>query len=199
MEDLSVIEFYSPLNCKAHAAKIGFIDLTDNWSQQELIDLKEKYKLQVLLGLQAEGERTHKSVVVDGVITCASSDNHLVMKVFSANLKRNTLEEDIDELIKAFKRNRTAKFVQVQGNKVNDEEQGFSDITRQLLNRIPETESIELIILNIVSESFLSLNEFRSLIDNVQSRAIEDYTFFYHNDIDEDVAFDWIGAIYIAN
>ena len=199
MESSNLIEFYTPLNCENRTAKIGFVDLTDNWSQQALINLRAKQNLQALFGLQTDSKNISKPIAIDGVITCASADNHLVMNIFAANLKPDTLAEDVNELIKAYQNKGPARFIQVQGNSTTDEGQKIREITSQLLRQIPDNEFIEFMMLNVVSEPLLSLSQFNDLIDMIQDRTVEDFGFFYQNDVVEEVASDWMGAILIAN
>ena len=121
------------------------------------------------------------------------------MNIFAANLKPDTLAEDVNELIKAYQNKGPARFIQVQGTSTIDEGQKIREITSQLLRQIPDNEFIEFMMLNVVSEPLLSLSQFNDLIDMIQDRTVEDFGFFYQNDVVEEVASDWMGAILIAN
>lgn len=191
----SLTELYTPNSFdQSSPAVIGFIDLADAWNEQMLVELKTAQNLQAMFGLQTT-EYIDRFDVLNGVIACSSVDTHLVMGVFESILhQRETLNEDLREINKAFSSHYAAKFI-----KANTTKNQPRLTIANLMNQVPKDKKVEFMMLNAVSEGDLSFDEFNEMVKMIESRTTEDYGFFYQGNTVEDVDACWMGAIYIAN
>lgn len=152
--------------------------ISDDWSEQALLELKEKSGAWFLVGLQIDNSNFERLDVIEGVIKCQPEDVNQVVKLLNVS-PRGLIAIDVIDIKSLFEREKSYKFIQIH---ITD---GFeTDMAKkaanELVSQFPKNPNIKGLLLGIESSESPSLDNTAYIIDFIEKSIVADDLYNYY-------------------
>ena len=157
---------------------IGCFVISDDWSEQALLDLKKKSESWFLVGLQTDDSEFERLDIMEGVIKCQPEDVNQVVKLLNVS-PRGLIAIDVIDIKSLFEREKSYKFIQIH---ITD---GFeTDMAKkaanELVSQFPKNPNIKGLLLGIESSESPSLDNTAYIIDFIEKSIVADDLYNYY-------------------
>ena len=175
---------------------IGCFIISDDWSEQALIELKKKSEAWFLVGLQTDNSELERLDIVEGIIKCQPDEVNDVIRLLDVKSASTLIGIDIMDIKNLFKCGNLFQFIQVSATGTS--ESGLvKAATQQLVSQLVEARHAKGLLVTIESVESLPLDTFAYISEAVEnSLSINDEFIYYSSSITDEPDFFRLRAIY---
>lgn len=157
---------------------IGCFIISDDWSEQALLELKKKSKAWFLVGLQIDSMDFEHLDIIEGVIRCKLDEVDQVVKLLDIS-PRGLISIDINDIKSLFEREKSYKFIQTHITDVFETDM-LKKAANELISQLPKNLNIKGLLLGIESSESPSLDNTSYIIDFIQKNVAADDVYNYY-------------------
>ena len=151
---------------------IGCFVISDDWSEQALLELKKKSKAWFLVGLQIDSMDFEHLDIIEGVIRCQLDEVDQVVKLLDIS-PRGLISIDINDIKSLFEREKSYKFIQTHITDGFDTDMA-KKAANELVGQFPKNLNVKGLLLGIESSESPSLDTISYIVAFLEKNVIAD-------------------------
>lgn len=159
---------------------IGCFIISDDWSEQELLDLKKKSKAWFLVGLQTDNMDFERLDIIEGVIRCQPNEINDVIKLLDVNSASTIIGIDVIDIKSLFERGYSFQFIQVSATN-ESESDVVKAATKRLVSQLAKAHHIKGLLVTVKSVESPSPATIAHISESVENSLSIDYEFIYYS------------------
>ena len=199
IDDTPCAALYRPkIECVLPAI-IGCFIISDGWNEQALLELKEKVKADILVGLQTD-DHDHESLdIIDGVIRCQPDEVNDVVELLDVNSVSTIIGIDVVDVKSLFEFGRSFQFVQTSATGEPDSDM-VKTATHKLISLLAKAHNTKGMFVGMQSVQSLPLESLASVTEAVEGLLSNDaVSIYYSSNMSDELNNSRLKAIYIED
>lgn len=182
IDDIPSAVLYRQTMDHYHKSTIGCFVISDDWSEQALLDLKKKSESWFLVGLQIDDYDFEHLDIIEGVIRCQPDEVNEVMRMLDVKSVSTLIGIDVVDIKSLFECGSLFQFIQVSatGNSISE---SVKAATQQLVSQLVAVHHAKGLLVTIESIESPSLDTLSYITEAVENSLFIDDEFVYYSSI----------------
>ncbi|WP_299184948.1 hypothetical protein [uncultured Psychrobacter sp.] len=161
-------------------AVIACFIISDGWSEEALLELKEKVKADILVGLQTDDHKYESLNIIEGVIRCQPDEVNDIIKLLDVRSASTIIGIDVTDVISLFECGNFFQFIQV--NATGEPELDLIKVaTHKLVSQLAKAHDTRGLFVEMQSVQALPLESMAYVTEAVEGLLSGDEASIYYS------------------
>ena len=159
---------------------IGCFIISDGWSEQALLELKEASEAWFLVGLQTDDNKFEHLDIIEGVIKCQPDEVNDVIKLLNVNTASTIIGIDVVDIKSLFECGNLFQFIQASATSESESDL-IKFTTHKLVNLLIKALNTKGLFVGTESVQSLPLEAFAYISEAVEALLTNDDVSIYYS------------------
>ncbi|WP_201608565.1 hypothetical protein [Psychrobacter okhotskensis] len=159
---------------------IGCFLISEGWNEQALLELKDKVKADILVGLQTNYSEFERLDIVEGVIRCQPDEVNDVVELLDVRSASTIIGIDVVDIISLFEYGNFFQFIQVSATG-KPESDLIKVVTYKLVSQLAKAHDTKELFVGMQSVQALPLESMAYVIEAVEGLLSGDEASIYYS------------------
>ena len=167
---------------------IGCFIISDDWSEQALLDLKKKSESWFLVGLQTDGSEFERLDIIDGIVRCQPNEVNNVIRMLDVKSASTLIGIDVVDIKSLFECGSLFQFI--QESTVDESESDLIKVTtHKLVSLLAKSRDTRRLLIGMESFQSLPLEVFAYISDAVEVLlSNDDASIYYYSSMTDEIS-----------
>ena len=180
MDDIPSAVLYRQTMDHYPKSTIGCFLISEGWNEQALLELKDKVKADILVGLQTNYSEFERLDIVEGVIRCQPNEVNDVVELLDVRSASTIIGIDVIDVISLFEVGSSFQFVQASSTGEHEFDM-IKIATHKLIDLLAKAHDTKGIFVGLQSPQSLPLESMAYVTEAVEELLSGDDTFIYYS------------------
>lgn len=178
VDDIPCVTLYRPNKDHYSPSIIACFILSDGWNEQALLELKEKVKADILVGLQTDDHKYERLDIIEGVVRCQPDEVNDVIALLDVKSASTIIGIDVADIISLFECGYSFQFVQASATGEHEFDM-IKTATYNLIGLLTNARNTKGVLIGTQSVQSLPLEAFAYMSDAIEGLLSNDNAFTY--------------------
>ncbi|WP_413501355.1 hypothetical protein [Psychrobacter maritimus] len=180
MDDIPSAVLYRQTMDHYPKSTIGCFLISEGWNEQALLELKDKVKADILVGLQTNYSEFERLDIVEGVIRCQPGEVNDVVELLDVRSASTIIGIDVVDIISLFEYGNFFQFIQVSATG-KPESDLIKVVTYKLVSQLAKAHDTKGLFVGMQSVQALPLETMAYVIEAVEGLLSGDEASIYYS------------------
>lgn len=178
VDDVPCVALYRPNKDHYSSSIIACFIISDSWNEQALLELKEKVKADILVGLQTDDHKYERLDIIEGLIRCQPDEVNDVVEMLDVRSASTIIGIDVADVISLFECGYSFQFVQASATG-EPEFDIIKTATHKLISLLAKAYNTKGLFVGMQSVHALPLESMAYVTEAVEGLLSNDEAFIY--------------------